>query len=755
MTEERTVVLTIDGQEVRCPAGWTIYQAATAAGIHIPTFCNHPKLVPVGACRTCLVEVESMRGLQTSCTVPVRQGLVVRVHTSPAAVKARHAMIEFLLTNHPLDCPVCDKGGECVLQDQAMADGPGVSRYVEEKRHKSKRQPLGDRIVLDQERCVLCWRCIRFLDEWADDHQLDLFGRGAATRLDTFAGRPLLSQWQGNTIELCPVGALTSRAFRFEARVWELTNTPSVCTLCAVGCSTTIGVKNNVLRRITPRENMQVNDAWICDTGRFSHRLVDPEDRLTQPLVRREGRLEPVPWAGALDLVARRFAAVLQEKGPAAVGALGSARATNEANYLLQRFVRAAWSCNNIDHLGRVPVGAQPLHSLPDLEEKDLILLIDFDPSAEAPLVELWLKKAVLRHGAKVIVAHPMPIELARYGGPWLSLRPGSEGSLLQGLARAVLEGGLDPKAIRATNLEEFRTWVKEHTPDQIERTTGVPAGALVAAARLLVEAKRPAILYGRQVASPLPDSGTTAWDGLSAALANLAVLLGNAEIAFVAGECNTLGAREMGVVPGQLPGGQALGDGQVRSQLAGLWGGKLAAERGLDLEGMMAEAEAGHLHALWVLESNPSGGALPADALARVPFLVVSDQVATETTALAQVVLPVSTLAETDGTLINLTGRLLRLHEAKRPPAQVQPAWRLIAEVAQRMLEGKRRRAWEFGGAAGVFAEIAKVVPSWRGLTLDAIEEDGWQPRPGQAGQSQAARRAFVHVDLGQEAGR
>jgi len=212
MTTDRMVHLTIDDQEIACPEGWTVYEAATKAGIHIPTFCHHEKLVPVGACRMCLVEIEGTLNLQTSCSTPVREGMVVQVHTSLKAVEARRANIEFLLTNHPLDCPICDKGGECPLQDQALLDGPGKSRYVEEKRHKDKRYPLGEFIVLDQERCVLCWRCIRFLDEWADDHELDLFGRGAETRLTTFHGRPLTSKWQGNTIDICPVGALTERS---------------------------------------------------------------------------------------------------------------------------------------------------------------------------------------------------------------------------------------------------------------------------------------------------------------------------------------------------------------------------------------------------------------------------------------------------------------------------------------------------------------------------------------------------------------
>ncbi|MGD9047776.1 MAG: 2Fe-2S iron-sulfur cluster-binding protein, partial [Anaerolineae bacterium] len=384
--------MTIDGQEVGCAEGSTVYEAAAGAGIHIPTFCHHEKLVPVGACRMCLVEIEGAPGLQTSCTTPARDGMAVKVHTSLAAVKAREANIEFLLTNHPLDCPVCDKGGECPLQDQALQDGPGKSRYVEEKRLKNKRYPLGELIVIDEERCVLCWRCIRFLDEWADDHELDLFGRGAETRLSTFPDRPLTSKWQGNTIDICPVGALTSRVFRFEARVWELTNTNSVCPLCPVGCNIFLGVKNNQLRRITPRENMEVNDAWICDRGRFAHDFVDHADRLKTPLIRQDGQLQPATWDEALDLIASRLGKIIAEQGPEALAGLGSTHVTNEANYIFQRLMRSVLGTNNVDHLGRMPDGATPLTSLPELEHKDAILLLGHDPSSEAPLVELWIK---------------------------------------------------------------------------------------------------------------------------------------------------------------------------------------------------------------------------------------------------------------------------------------------------------------------------------------------------------------------------
>jgi NADH-quinone oxidoreductase chain G len=743
---DRTVSLTIDGQEVQCSAGCTIAEVASRAGIHIPTFCHHEKLVPVGACRMCLVEIEGARGLQTACTTPVREGMAVKVHTSPAAVKARKANIEFLLTNHPLDCPVCDKGGECPLQDQALQDGPGQSRYVEEKRHKNKRHPLGELIVLDQERCVLCWRCIRFLDEWADDHELDLFGRGADTRLDTFPGRPLTSKWQGNTIDICPVGALTSRVFRFEARVWELTNTPTVCPMCAVGCNIVLGVKNNELRRITPRENLEVNDAWICDKGRFAHSFVDHPERLKTPLIRREGKLEPANWDEALDLIARRFRQV------EAVGGLGSTRVTNEANYLFQRFMRSVVGTNNVDHQDRMPARATPLSSLPELEQKDVILLLGCDPSSEAPLVELWIKKAALRHGARILVANPRQIELGRYGGPWLGYRPGSEAALLNGLARAILDAGLESQAThvasaglataRVTNMDEFRAWLKDYGPQQVERLTGVPTGSLKQAAQVLAAAERPIILYGPAwVAGAEPQALELNLD----TVANLALLLGGIDSAFLAGDNNTLGAIEMGVVPDLYPGRQPFTDPKIRGRLASFWGGKLSPVEGLDLDRMMVAGQEGTLQAMWIMGADPASDCSKAgEALGRIPFLVVQDQFMTDTASLAEVVLPAASFAETDGSFINLTGRLQAVQAAMRPPGQARPDWWIIVELARRMVDSKQKRAWEFSGPAEVLNEMSKVLPRCRGVDYAQMGETGWQrPAP-----PPAVRRTFRLVE-------
>lgn len=742
MTADRVVCLTIDGQEIRVPAGCTVYEAATAAGIHIPTFCHHEKLVPVGACRMCLVEIEGARGLQTSCSTPVREGMVVKVHTSPDAVAARKANLEFLLTNHPLDCPVCDKGGECILQDQALQDGPGVSRYIEEKRHKNKRFPLSEFILIDQERCVLCWRCIRFLDEWADDHELDLFDRGADTHIQTFPGRPLTSKWQGNTIDVCPVGALTSRVFRFEARVWELTNTPSVCTLCAVGCNTELGVKNNTLRRITPRENPDVNDVWICDKGRFTHGFVDHPDRLTTPLIRRDGELRPAPWDEALDLIARRLKEILATDGPQAVAALGSGRATNEANYLLQRLMRSVVGTNSVDYLGRMPRDASLLSNPSSLEHKDVVLLLGFDPSVAAPLIELWIKKAVLRRGAQVIVANPRKIELSRYGGPWLAYRPGSEAALVHGLAQAILSRGWQSPTRRVTNAEEYRAWLGSDSPNAVQQKTGVAAEALAQAAELLAKAHHPVVLYG-------PDwlSGTAAQAHLDV-LQNLSLLLTNAEMGFVPDQANAVGALEMGMVPDLYPGKQPFADPKVRSRLTNFWGGKLSPLDGLDMHGMISAAHSGRLKALWVMGSDPATSSRQADsALEAIPFLIVQDLFPTDTALQAEVVLPAASFAEVEGTYTNLTGRLQAVHPALRSPGEAKPDWWILVQAARRMVrlmeEGKQIKSWNFEGAEGILAEIARVIPAFREVDRASLSSQGWQREAAPP----VARRSFALV--------
>ena len=313
------VTLTIDDVKVTVPAGTLVVDAAKAAGIEIPVFCSHPKLDPLGACRMCLVEFVGPRGsrLDTACTVRVAEGMAVRTNTEQ--VKAvREANLGFILINHPLDCPICDKGGECPLQDQTMAYGPGVSQFIEPKRHKQKHYPISDLIMLDQERCILCWRCIRYLEEWEDKPQLGLFERGGETMIDIFPERPVDAATSGSIIDICPVGALTNRVSRFRYRPWELKKTPSVCNHCPVGCNLRLDERSHELRRIVARENAAVNDEWICDKGRFVHQFVDHPERLAKPMVRDDGALREATWEEALGRIVEKLAAVADASGAAA-----------------------------------------------------------------------------------------------------------------------------------------------------------------------------------------------------------------------------------------------------------------------------------------------------------------------------------------------------------------------------------------------------------------------------------------------------
>jgi NADH-quinone oxidoreductase chain G len=717
---EPLVTLTIDDREVTVPEGTTILEAAKSVGIEIPSLCYYEKLAPFGGCRICLVEIEKMRGLQTACTTVVRPEMVVRT-ASPEVLKTRKAMLEFLLTNHPLDCPVCDKGGECDLQDFAFKWGPTESRYIEEKRHKRKAYALSPLIVKDEERCVLCRRCVRYLEEWADDLQLDYFERGRLTRVDTFPGQTFDSVFSGNTIDICPVGALTSRVFRFRARAWELEKVPSICSYCGVGCNITLDVKTNKLCRISPRENPAVNDGWLCDKGRFAHQYMDSPERVTQPLVRKDGELKPASWDEALNLVSQRLGEIRQESGPHSVGGVGSATVTNEAAYLFQKFVRTVLGTNNVDHLGRLPDGARPLPAMTELQEADAILLCTADTLEEAPVVELFFRRAANLRKAKVIVANPRrtallrQFNLTRHGGPWLAYRPGTEVALLNGLAHVILAEGLHKEGRRVT---EFKEWLKDYPPGKVEKITAVPAETLQETARVLTEAQKTVLVYG---ADTVHGPGGEA---CLAALNNLALLIGAHGPGCLVQEPNSWGVLDMGLAPHLYPGRQGLDDEQVRKKLGKRWKAELPSETGLGLDEMLKAALDGELEALYVMAANPvMDHPIGDEALEKLKFLVVQDLFLTETARLADVVLPAAGSAETDGTFTNIAGRVQRLHKAVRPPAEVKPHGQIIVDLARVMGQELGRYSPQT-----VMEEIARVAAPYEGLSYGTLGDDGIQ---------------------------
>ncbi|MDW8318235.1 MAG: NADH-quinone oxidoreductase subunit NuoG [Anaerolineae bacterium] len=749
------VTITIDDVEYKVPNGMLLTDAAKlAADIEIPVFCSHPKLDPLGACRMCLVEQE-VRGrwtIVTACTTRVADGMKFR-YASEAAKQAREDTLEFILINHPLDCPICDKGGECPLQDQTLKHGPAASAFQEIKTQKQKHYPISDLIMLDQERCIICWRCIRYLEEWEDKPQLGLFQRGGETVIDFFPEQPVDAKTSGNIIDLCPVGALTNRVSRFRYRPWELKRTKSVCTHCSQGCNVRLDARLHQLRRIVARENMAVNDEWICDKGRFIHAFVDHPDRLTKPLVRdrKGGALREATWDEALGRVVERFTDIVARHGANAVGAIGSAKLSNEAAYLLQKFMRVLVGTNNVDHRGGAAVLADPrgLARIRDLDggwppdtanAPDLIVLVGADPAEEQPVLATFIRRAVRRRGTRLVVLHPRRIEDARYtcrGGAYVPYKPGEEAALFDAMSKALLaDARVRERVSKTAGFAEFAA--------ALERVG--ESAELAQVARLIAGAGRAMVLYGPSLVSgPLAEANR-------AALFNFALLAGCAERTYyLAPEANSVGVRDMGLVPDRLPGHVGLGDTAARERLHKQWGGYLPLDPGLTYDGMLSAASSGRLKALYLVGSDPaSEGPAGRAAQQAAEFVVVQDLFLTESAQLADVVLPAVSWAETDGTFTNLERRVQRAPRAlNNPHSQAAADWTILTHLAQRWPtlaaaeagredeKGKKGRnkaggtapkPWTYANAQAVLDEITRTVPMYAGLTWAALGDEGKQ---------------------------
>ncbi|HTA15688.1 MAG TPA: NADH-quinone oxidoreductase subunit NuoG [Solirubrobacteraceae bacterium] len=428
--EPKPITFTIDGREVRAPENTMLVDAAKLGDVEIPYFCYEPKLGnPVGACRMCLVEIEGIPKLQTGCSTPVKDGMVV--HTQSERVKtAQEAVVEFLLVNHPLDCPVCDKGGECPLQDITFGWGSGRSRFVEPKRHFVKPLELSPTIAIDRERCILCYRCVRFSQEVSEDYQLVLLERGAHSYVSTFDGTPYVAPFSGNIVELCPVGALTSRNYRFRARPWDIEDAGSVCTLCAAQCNVTLTVRDERVLRVLARDHPEVDDGWLCDRGRFAYPRLG-EDRIVEPLIRDGGELRPVSWERALEEAAGRL-----KRAGAQTGAIAGGGATNEEGFLLARLLREGLGSPHIDSrvAGRLPLELHRALAEPslqarvsDLEFAHAVLVVEADLIEDAAILDLRLRKGVRRHGMQLVRASAAEL-LAESSAGELAARLGQAG---------------------------------------------------------------------------------------------------------------------------------------------------------------------------------------------------------------------------------------------------------------------------------------------------------------------------------------
>jgi len=628
------VNITLDGKKVTAPAGTLLIEACKSAGIEVPSFCYYPNLSLQGACRMCLVKIEKVPKLQTACTTVIGEGMIVTTDSAEIH-QARKGMVELLLGNHPLDCPVCDAGGECELQDMTFSYGAAESKYIEAKQHREEQQwsPV---VYFDRPRCILCYRCVRVCGEGMDVWALGVQNRGVGSIIAPNQEDHLDCEECGMCIDICPVGALTSGAYRYKTRPWEMNHVGTTCTHCGDGCKTTLGVRRSdtgmEIVRGDNRDKSGINGDFLCIKGRYGFDFASHEDRLTQPLIRKNGKLTPSTWEEAFELIGKEFAAVRAKHGGDAIGVVGSNRTTNEENYLLQKFARVVLQTNNIDHhrTADFPAFASALAgkagmtaSMRDVYNAPAILLIGNDPTEQHPLLAWQIRNNVRLHRAKLYVVNSREIKLRRQAAEFLQIAEGSEGKFAAFLAGNESAGeGLGPDAG-----EGART-----TRDKLK------------AEQSLV------VIFGSEIRGNDVQS-----------LVQFASGIQGAKLICLGDYANSRGAADMGLYPDLLPGYHAAGGGTVFHEE---WAG-IPQSAGLTLPQMVDTAKAGGLKALYVVGSNPVGRfGLDPFAFSQ-SFVVVQDMFLTETATIADVVLPAANAYEKSGTFTNTCGDLQLVKKA------------------------------------------------------------------------------------------
>ena len=634
------VTLTVDGNKVTAPAGTLLIEACKTVGIEVPSFCYYPNLSLQGACRMCLVKIEKMPKLQTACTTVISEGMIV-TSDSDEIKQARKSMLEMLLGNHPLDCPVCDAGGECELQDMTFSYGAAESKFMEAKNHKDEQQwsPV---VFFDRPRCILCYRCVRVCGEGMDVWALGVQNRGVSSIIAPNKEDHLECEECGMCIDICPVGALTSGAYRYKTRPWEMKHVGTICTHCGDGCKTTLGVRRAdtgmEIVRGDNRDKSGTNGDFLCIKGRYAFDFANHEERLTQPLIRREGKLTPATWEEAFELIGKKFAEVRDREGGDAIGVIGSTRTTNEEAYLLSKFARVVLKTNNVDHhrTADFPALAAALRgkanataSMADVFTAPAILLIGNDPTEQHPLLAWQIRNNVRLHRARLYVINSQPIKLRRQATSFLQIPGGSEGKVAAFLA------GDDAAADAIIDSSTESSSTKDQWKALRDTLRGEQNLVIVSSSEILGSDLSGLVTFGSGI------SGT--------------------KFVCLADYANSRGAADMGLYPDLLPGYHPIaGNSQFHEE----WG-EIPQAAGLDLSGMVEAGRANKLKALYVVGSNPIGR-LKIDPFAfSNGFVVVQDMFLTETAVVADVVLPAANAYEKSGTFTNTCGDLQLVKKA------------------------------------------------------------------------------------------
>jgi NADH-quinone oxidoreductase subunit G len=650
------VNLTVDGKKITAPAGSLLIEACKNVGIEVPSFCYYPGLALQGACRMCVVKIEKMPKLQTACTTVVTEGMIVATDSDEVR-QARKAMVELLLGNHPLDCPVCDAGGECELQDMTFSYGAAESKFIEAKNHKEEQQwsPV---VYFDRPRCILCYRCVRVCGEGMDVWALGIQNRAVSSVIAPNEEDHLDCEECGMCIDICPVGALTSGAYRYKTRPWEMNHVGTICTHCGDGCKTTLGVRRcdtgAEIVRGDNRDKSGINGDFLCVKGRYAFDFAHHKERLTQPLIRKNGKLTPATWEDAFELIGSQFRGVRDRDGGSAIGVIGSNRTTNEENYLLSKFARSVLRTNNVDHhrTADFPALAAALHGKPgrtasmrDVLNAPAILLIGNDPTNQHPLLAWQIRTNVRLRRARLYVINSLPIKLQR-----------------QAAASGMIPAGTEAQAV--AYLAGDDSLLDQLASDGATRDSWIALREKIRAEQNMV------IVFGSELRGDDVEK-----------LASFASGLTGARLICLGDYANSRGASEMGLYPDLLPGYEPLSDA-ARFQLE--WGA-LPTEKGLSLPEMMEAAQAGKLKALYVIGANPVEHLGVDPFVLSKSFVVVQDMFLTETATIADVVLPAANAYEKTGTFTNTCGDLQLVKKAGEV-SNTKPDFEMIVRIADAM---------------------------------------------------------------------
>jgi NADH-quinone oxidoreductase subunit G len=677
----KIVTLTVDGKQVSAPAGTLLIEACKSVGIEVPSFCYYPNLSLQGACRMCLVKIEKMPKLQTACTTVISEGMVVSTDT-PEIHQARKGMVELLLGNHPLDCPVCDAGGECELQDMTFSYGAAESKYMEAKNHRDEQQwsPV---VYFDRPRCILCYRCVRVCGEAMDVWALGVQNRGVVSVIAPNKEDHLECEECGMCIDICPVGALTSGAYRYKTRPWEMTHVDTTCTHCADGCKTTLGVRRAEsgmeIVRGDNRDKSGINGDYLCIKGRYAFDFANHEDRIKQPLIRKNGRLTPATWEEALECIGRRFREIRDEYGGQSIGVIGSSKTTNEENYLLQKFARMVLRTNNIDHhrTADFPAFAAALNgradataSMRDVYNAPAILLIGNDPTNQHPLLAYQIRNNVRLHRAKLYVINSQPIKLRRQAVSFAQMPAKAEGQLAAFLA------GDDPVAdALVTENTNREAWTAMRDKLRAEQNLVIIFGS-----ELRGDAIASLVKFGSEIPA--------------------------AKFVCLGDYANSRGAADMGLYPDLLPGYMpTTSDGSFREE----WG-ELPDQPGLSIPQMIEAAHADSLKALFVVGANPVARFNIDPFQFSKSFVVVQDMFLTETALIADMILPAANAYEKSGTFTNTCGDLQLVKKAGDVTG-TKPDFEIIVRVAD-----------------AIGFDVRKLVPFGSGMRADMGQSRGAQ---------------------------